>query len=452
MTASKLSVRNFIGYGIGDFGFNLAFTLTNVYLLKFYTDVFGISAGAVGTIFFFGRVWDAVNDPVMGWIADQFRSKRGHYRPFLLYGAVPLGMSLILLFYVPDLGPSGKLAYATITYFLFSAAFTLGNVPYGTLNAALTSDYEERSKLAGYRMGIGIIGGMIAAGITEKMVSHFGGGENGYFITSIIYGVIVAGIIFICYNSIREQVAVIREKISLKKALFLVRKNHPFISLTICFVFNFAGLSLLSAMVPYFFQYHLEQKDLQGLGLLTVFGVAALSIIAWVLVAHKIGKRNVYLLGAVIYVTGLISLYFAPADNLPLVFVSLAVLGIGGGSSAFAGWAMLGDTVDFGEWRTGVRVEGTLYGIYGFFFKLGSGLGQAMAGWGLALFAYRPPVENLFGDLEPQIQSGLTIEGIRMLPTLIPAAMILGSMLALSFYEISKERHEEVLEAIEKEE
>jgi GPH family glycoside/pentoside/hexuronide:cation symporter len=449
MADHKLRFKNYFGYGIGDIGFNLLFTFANIYLLIFYTDVFGISATVASFVFFIGRFfWDAITDPIIGWLADRTKTRWGSYRPFVLFGAIPLAVSFAMMFYTPDLSENGKIAYAIGTFMLFNLAFTIGNVPYGTLIASLTEDYAERSRLAGFRMTLGVCGGFVGAAVAAHFLGLWDAGAAGYFKIASIFALILVLTSLITFSSVKERVQVIRKKVSLFKALSMIRKNRPFISLTLCFFFNYAALYLILAIIPYYFQYYLQQPDLQGRGLALIYITAGLSIPAWVWVAKRAGKHNVYLFGGIAYIIGLVGLFLSPAGNMVPQYIFMGITALGAGSSAFAGWAMLADTIEFGEWASGIRVEALLFGIFGFFFKLGSGLGQALAAWGLDIFQYQYPIKALDGTMEPQAQSDLTLEGISMILSLVPAALILASMIALAFYEISPEQHRRLLRSL----
>ncbi len=263
-TTPTLRLKNYLGYGIGDIGFNLLFTFANIYLLKFYTDVFGISATVAGTVFFVGRFfWDAITDPIIGWLADRTKTRWGSYRPFVLFGALPLAASFLMMFYTPDLSENGKIAYAISTFMLFNLAFTIGNVPYGTLIASLTEDYGKRSRLAGFRMTLGICGGLVGAAVAANLLSKWGSGASAYFDVALIFALILVVTSVVTFAGVRERIAVIRQKVSLVKALKMIRKNRPFISLTLCFFFNYAGLYLILAIIPYYFEYYLQRPELQ---------------------------------------------------------------------------------------------------------------------------------------------------------------------------------------------
>lgn len=449
MAAQKLRLKNYVGYGIGDIGFNLLFTFANIYLLIFYTDEFGISATVASIVFFVGRFfWDAITDPIVGWLADRTKTRWGSYRPFVLFGALPLAISFAMMFYIPDFSENGKIAYAIGTFMMFNLAFTIGNVPYGTLIASLTEDYSQRSRLAGFRMTLGICGGFVGAAVAAYLLEEWSGSSSPYFKVAVIFGTVLVITSLITFSSVKEQVEVIRQKVSLFKALSMIRKNRPFVSLTLCFFFNYAALYLILAMIPYYTRYYLQLPESEPIGLAIIYITAGISIPIWVAVAKKAGKHNVYLFGGVAYIMGLVGLFLSPASSMTLQYFFMGVTALGAGSSAFAGWAMLADTIEFGEWTSGIRVEALLFGIFGFFFKLGSGLGQALAAWGLDLFQYQYPIQSLDGTFERQVQSELTMEGLSMTLSLVPSALILASMIALAFYEISPEQHKRLLRSL----
>jgi len=238
------------GYGIGDFAFNLAFQVTAVFLIYFYTDVFLVSAAVAGTIFLVSKIWDAAFDPVMGYICDHTKSRWGKKRPYLLFGSILLGISLVLLFAGPNLSESDRVLYAFFTFIFFCSAISVANVPYGALTADLSLDTRERSSISGYRMTFALLGTLTAAGVTKLLVSSFGNELTGFRAMGVIYAVIIVVILLVTFATVKERGFSSGEiKQSFKKDLALVVKNGPFLILTGATLLVMVAVNTLAAVV-----------------------------------------------------------------------------------------------------------------------------------------------------------------------------------------------------------
>lgn len=434
-----LTLRTYLGYGVGDFGQNMVFQAAGIYLLNFYTDVYLIPAAFAGALFLLARIWDGINDPIMGYLAQRTRSRWGSYRPYLLFASFPLAVSMALLFSAPEFSETGKLVYVVGTYLLFGMTFTLLNVPFGTLTAVMTSDYEERSTLTGYRMTFAMVGGIIAGFLFLPFVNLFDDPIKGYQYAGLIMGGILVVTLLISFFTVKETEKIAsNSSISLNEVKKHLKLNRPFWLLAIAFGCCFAALGLFSATVNYYFDYYIGDKSLVAYAMLVVMGTTALSIPVWVWVANRWDKRIAFLIGAGFYILAYGAMFWVQPNQLYLLFGLFFIQGIGNGSAAFASWAMIPDTVEFGEWKSGIRIEGVLYGIYGVALKLGLGLGAAITGFGLSYLGYVPNVE----------QSTTALFGIKSMLTLGPLFFIIAAFCAIYFYRISKDDHKKIREAL----
>ena len=436
-----LTWRAHLGYGVGDFGQNIVFQAVTIYLLSFFTDVFGIPPAFAGGLFLLARIWDGLNDPLMGYLAQRTRSRWGQYRPYLLLAAVPVALSMVLLFAAPDLSPAGRKWYAAATYLFFGMAFTALNVPYGTLTALMTNDYGERARLTGFRMTFAMLGGITAGYGFLPAVQALGGGVLGYRRAALVAGIVIVLTLWASFATVRERVTPAAVPVlSLRRGWRSLRHNRPFWLLAVAFAACFAAWAAFAATAPYYFRYVLAQPSLTSFGLLAVMGTTAASIPVWTYLSRRYGKHRVFMIGAMGYLLAFVGLLLIPQPSLPLLFALFVVQGIGNGSAAFTSWAMLPDTVEYGAWRSGDRAEGLLYGVYGFFVKLGLGLGAALTGWGLSLSGYLPGAT----------QSEATLQAIRLLLALVPMLCVLLALLAIAFYPITPQRHAEIRAALER--
>ncbi|RMG70802.1 MAG: MFS transporter [Bacteroidetes bacterium] len=435
-----LPLRAHIGYGIGDFGQNIVFQAVTIYLLSFYTDVFGLSPAFAGGLFLAARIWDGLNDPLMGYLAQRTRSRWGRYRPYLLLASIPVALSMFLLFAAPDLSMTGRRWYAVGTYLLFGMSFTALNVPYGTLTALMTTDYRERARLTGWRMSFAMLGGIAAGFGFLPVVEAYGGGLGGYRKAALLAGGLILLTLWVSFASVRERVSPRAQRpLPLAEGWRVLRQNRPFWLLAVAFASCFAAWAAFAATAPYYFRYVIGRPELTSYGLLAVMGTTALTIPLWTLLSQRIGKHSAFLLGTGGYLLAFAGLWFIPQPSLPLLISLLIIQGIGNGSAVLASWSMIPDTVEYGIWRSGQPAEGLLYGVYGFFIKLGLGLGAALAGWGLGLSGYAP-------DLPPT--PGL-LQGIRFLLALVPALFVLLALLTMLFYPITPHRYQEIRSALD---
>lgn len=434
--SEKLSMGTRLGYGVADFGQNIIFQATGIYLLYFYTDIFGIEAGFVGGLFLIARIWDGINDPIMGYLAQKTRTRWGTYRPYLLFAAFPMAISMILLFYAPELSTSGKLVYAAITYIFFGMAFTAYNVPYGTLTAVMTDDYHERSRLTGFRMTFAMLGGILAGVGMLPLVERLGGGEQGFLLAAVIFSAIIFITNLSGFFSVKERIIPQKSaSTALGESFKNLQKNRPFWLLCIAFGCCFAALGVYSATIAYYFEYYMGNKEGTSGALLIMMGTTAVTIPFWAWLAQKIGKRTVFLIGAGFYLIAFMGLFFIQPENTVMIYFWLFAQGIGNGAAAFTSWAMLPDTVEYGEWKTGQRTAGLSYGIFGFCFKLGLGIGGATTGFVLSVAGYLPG----------EVQSPEVLLAIRTLLTLVPMGLIIISFVSIWQYRITASLHQKIL-------
>ncbi|MDW3649727.1 MAG: MFS transporter [Bacteroidia bacterium] len=437
--STTLTQKNYLGYGLGDFGQNILFQSSIIYLGKFYTDIIGIDPAWIAGLFLLARLWDGINDPIMGFLAQRTHSKWGSYRPYLLWAAFPLALSMFLLFYVPEFLEDYKYAYVAISYLFFGMAFTAYNVPYGTLTAVMSPDYHERGKLTGYRMSFAMLGGIIGATLILPTVKAFGGGREAYAWTGALFGGIILLTSLGSFFSVKETERISFQKgLGFGKGLAVLRKNYPFWLLSICFAACFAAYAVFATSVPYYCQYVLGNEDLASWILLALTGITALGIPFWSWLSPKLGKRMIFLIGAIAYILAYIGLYYLPSLPQNLIYPLMVVHGIGNAAAVYTSWAILPDTIEYGQWKGGDRVEGLSYGIYGFCFKAGLGLGGALALSMLDSSGYIPGAE----------QTAAVKNSLSQLVSLIPMVLILLAAIALWFYPIDAEMHKKIREEV----
>lgn len=370
-----------IGYGIGDLGCNLVFSTMASYLMVFYTDVFGITAAAAGTMMLITKFIDALTDTGMGVIVDRTHTKWGQGRPYFVLGAVPFAVFTFLTFYIPDLGSNGKLVWAYVTYCLLCTAYTVVNIPLNTIVPRLTSDVHERNILVSTRMVCAMVGTAIVMTITAPMVKFFGGGNEGkgYLITMTIYGIVAMIIFFITFANTEEVVppTVNNEKISLKESLKGLTGQA-----WILFFLNLFYFSLYvvrNTTVLYYFKYNLGRTE--WLSLVGILGILSglPMLLALPALEKKFSKRNLMFLSVGLYIAGDL-LIFIGRNSATCLLAGLVITGLGIYGIFGITFAMQPDVIDYSEYQKNSSVAGLIAAFQGFFVKGGMGLTSFVIG------------------------------------------------------------------------
>jgi GPH family glycoside/pentoside/hexuronide:cation symporter len=436
----KISTGMKIGYGAGDFAANIVFQTVTLFLLYFYTDVFMLSASTAGVIYFIAKLWNAACDPTMGYIADRTRTRWGRNRPFLLFGALPLGISFFLLFAAPDLTPAGRTAWALATFLLFSAAYSVINIPYGALTANLTLDTDERSALTGFRMAFAILGTLTAAGAAKPIAALFSDQVTGFRVVGLVFGALCVIVNIAAFASVRERVAPpLDDSMSFREDLKLVAKNRPFIILTVSTIVQMVAINLLAAMINYYFKYNLHAEGYIPVAFLCLFATAMVAMPLWVFLSSRWGKKTVLMTGTGLMGVMLLALLAVPDGSMGLILAVFVAAGVGMAALYLSPWAMIPDTVEYSQWKTGLRREGILYGFFNFAFKFSAAFAGITAGFGLDLIGYAPNVA----------QQASSLSGIRIMMTVLPFSLILAGIIIIWFYPIDAATHRNIVAEID---
>jgi GPH family glycoside/pentoside/hexuronide:cation symporter len=436
----KIPLRMKVGYGIGDFACNIVFQTITLYLVYFFTDVFMIGATMAGSIFFIAKIWNAVCDPTMGFITDRTSSRWGKNRPFLLFGAVPLGLAFFLIFLSPQIPVFWRSIYALVTFLLFSACYSVVNIPYGSLTASMTMDGNERSSLTGIRMACAILGTLATAGATKPVIAMFLSEVTGFRLIGAVFGGICVLVLLTTFTSVKECVAPpSEEKKSFKEDLKMVSQNSPFILLTVSTILQMVGLNLVAIMINYFFKYNLGRESDIPIAFMCMFVIAFVSMPFWVFMTKKLAKKTVLAAGTGLLALVTLALFFLENPDRGLIFGLFVVAGIGLSTLYLCPWAMIPDTVEYSQWKTGLRREGILYGFFNFAFKFSSAFAGFAVGLGLDLFKYVPNIK----------QQAITLFGIKLLMSVIPCIFIAAGIIIILFYPIDEAMHKRMVKDIQ---
>lgn len=450
--SSPLSRRTRFIYGLGDWGASAATTARNTFWFVFLTNVVGINPALAGTAVLIGRIWDSINDPLVGMLSDRLHTRWGRRRPFLLFGAIPFGLTFFLLFYVPPIhSQTGLVIYYSIAFLLFDTMYTLVNVPYSALTPELTSDYDERSNLAGWRMGTSILAALVTGGgftlLAEDVFAHwFGGGpagiRAGYALVSAIWGVTLAVPLLILFKYIEEPpYTPDPDPIRPWQTFREVFSNRPFRLAALIYLLSFAAVDIvLVVFIRFLIDYVRVAPGFDNLLLVIVLSLAFLSMPLVVKLMRRYGKRNTYIGSMVFMVTVLFIISLVPPGGQNIMLLAGVFAGLGYGAANAVPWAIVADVVEADELKTGKRREGVYYGYLVFFRKLASAFAIFMVGQVLARTGF---ISSNTGRLFVS-QPAAALLALRLLVGVIPAMMLTLSIWAAWRYPLNREQYNEI--------
>lgn len=422
------------GYAAGDVANNLTFSMISAFLLLYYTDVAGISAATAGTLFLAVRVWGGITDLVAGATVDRTRTRWGRFRPYLAFGSVPLMASLVAVFTVPaGLPLGGRVAWAYASYALFSLLYSLVNVPYGSLAASVTHRPRERTRLSAARSLGAASTILLVAVLVSPQVANSADLQRSLTLTTI--GFAVAGVVLYLFCFATSSEAAAPPHTSRATAAGLLRDltgNVPLVLLCLQQVIVLAAMFSMGAVALYYARDVLGDARLfAALTLAQTIGMIVAAVVVPRTVS-RFGSKTVYAGSLAVSVVGCVGLVVIPAGWTTLAVVLFGGVGLGVGVVNTLVWSMQADTVDYGQWRTGRRTEGTNYSLVSFSRKIGQGIGGGVAGWILAAGHYA----GAAGPVAPQADSA-----IRMALAGFPALAFAVALVAMLRYPLTERRH-----------
>jgi len=430
-TAFKLSIKEKIGYGLGDTASHFVWDMVGFWLMFFYTDIYGISAAAAGTIMLIARFWDMAIDPLIGVVSDRTKTRWGKFRPYILFGAIPYAILSILTFTTPNFGEFGKIIYAGATYVLLMTAYAAINLPYSALGAVMTSDTYERAGLNTYRFISGFIGQFVVTGLALTLAEYFGGGDKtqGFQYTVIFFAGLSLIFFFITFKTTKERVQPpIAQKNSLKEDVGNLFKNKAWLILAIVGIVSFVMFAMQNAAVAYYFKYYIGREN--NVQLFNVIGTVAL-IVALPLskpLAKRFGNRNVFIASSLISGAFFMLIYLPGEKDLITIYIFNILAKMAYAPAVPLLWTMIADSADYGEWTTGRRATGLYFSAAVFAQKAGWGIGAATAGWILTISHFLPNA----------VQTESAITGIKLLVSVIPGILYMSCAFFMLFYTIDK--------------
>lgn len=447
-TSHKLSMKEKIGYGFGDLASVLYWQTFMLYFTYFYTDVFLILPSVAATMFLVSRVWDGINDPIMGMIADRTNTRWGKFRPYLLWFCVPFAVIGVLTFTVPDFGMTGKLIWAYVTFILIMMLYTAINIPYTALLGVISPDSNERTTVSSVKFLFAFAAGIIVSATLLPMVKILGVGNDarGWQLSFIIYGMAAVIFFLITFKSTHERVTPPKgQKSSVKKDLFELITNGPWVILLATTITFILFVAVRGSVTVHYFKYVIGAQDL-SLPLLSfrsydfetitsayntigqISSFVGVLLVSWF--AKLIGKKKAFaiLFSVAIFSTAII--YFLSAEQLGLIFIFQITGSMTGGPLSVLLWAMYADTADYAEWKHRRRATGLVFSASTMSQKIGWAFGAYLA---LTLMAQ-------VGFEANQLQTKESLYGLILLFSLIPAAMGILSIIILFFYPLNDKR------------
>lgn len=439
--SSRLPLSVKLGFGIGDLGGNLFFTAMGFYSLIYLTDTVGVSAALAGIAILVGKFWDAVTDPLVGFLSDRTRSRWGRRRPYLLFGAIPLLLAMWYFFSAPDFSSrqTAGFLWATFALCLLNTAYTVVNIPYGSLTPEITKDYQERTTLNGFRFSFAVIGTILGAAVVIPIVKLAGNPHTGYSIVGLLFGFIMAATILTTFFTVRETASTEqpRPKTKLFETFGVVFKNKTYLRLVAVYTMNLTGITFVQTMLVYYFKYIYQDEGMTTIAMLLLLGVAMLCVPISVLVAKRIGKKRTYQLALGILVLSCLAMFlFAHILGMIFTFCVMVFAGVGIGFGYVPPFAMLPDVVEVDAIQTKTRKEGAYYGMWTFFSKIGVALAAALSGVFLNFAKFVPNIVD---------QTSSALFTIRLLIGPVPALIFLLGIVLVQKYPLDEERYDAIL-------
>ncbi len=437
-----ISKKEKFAYGFGNFGQNMLYSLMANFLLFFYTDIFGILPAVAGTILLLARLWDAVNDPLMGMVADRTRTRWGKFRPYLLFTPILFVPFAVASFSAPTLSMGGKIAWASITYIAFGMIYTASDVPFWALSSAITDDTNERNSVVTYPRFSATIAVAIATLATQPLIflfSRAGKPASGYQMTAFIYSLLTVACFIVTFLFVKERVQPVKDEKSQFKDIFTIfGSNKPLMLVIISGFFTGIGQTAKLSMLIYYAKYNLGNELLYTLfaGINIPFILIGISTVPYF--SRRFGKKATCIGYYTIYALGSLGFFFVGWENFPLLLVFNCISSLGMASPQVIQTAMIADTIEYGELKTGKRTEGTIFSSQTFLAKLTAAVTSVMIATSLASLGYLP---NVAQPLQ-------VLKGIHALTAFIPFFSSILGIIPIALYPLTESRHADIVKQL----
>ncbi|MCB8936977.1 MAG: MFS transporter [Ardenticatenaceae bacterium] len=446
-SSAKLSFGRKLAFGVGDLGPALVASIQGFFLNAFLLDIAGIRPAAAGVIFLIVKIWDSVNDPIIGGLTDRTNTRWGRRRPWLLFGAIPFGLAWFMQWLVPDWSQTGLFWYYLVVALLLDTGFTAVNVPYTALTPELTQDYDERTSLNSFRFSFSIMGGLAALIIHSVLIEAFPSVTQGYAISAAVMAGVIVLSNFITFAFTEEshfKETAAADDPGFIEGVKIALGNRPFLYVVAIYLLSWLCIQFVQANMLLYVRYWVGGED-RFIQLAFALQVSAfIFLLIWSKVSQKWGKQKVYYVGMSFWIAVEIVIFFVQPGQFNLVLGLAVLAGVGVSVGYLIPWSMLPDVVELDELETGQRREGIYYGFFVFLQKLGISLGLALSNFALEAAGYIN-AEDL-ANLPQQPTAVLT--ALRIFVSIVPAVILLLSFPIVRSYPITREKHAEILAAI----
>ena len=430
MAAVRVGAAQYLGYAAGEVANNLTFAMVSAFLLIYYTDVARISAATAGTLFLVVRIWGGITDLVAGRRVDRTSSRWGRFRPYLLFGSAPLLISLVAVFSVPGgLSDAGRVTWALISYAVFQLAYSFVNIPYGSLSAVMTQEPGERARFSAGRVVAASLTILLIAVAVSPQISRAGDLQRSLTLTTVVFAAVGLALYLWCFATARETVRREGDDTTIRETVQMMRHNRPLVVLCASSLLFLTGMFSLQTVGVYYARDILGDADLYVV--MTV--VQTIGMIAAAAVVPKaigaIGKKRTYVVAGLITCSAGIAVAVVPGSQSLIAIALFGLLGFGMGVINTLIFALQPDTVDYGEWRSGVRAEGASYSVLSFTRKAGQGIGGAAAAFIIGIGGYASGASS---------QSGAALTAIRVAAGVLPAVVIVAAAGVMLTYPLTE--------------
>ncbi len=440
-----LRIGTKLAYGVGDLGPAMVSIIKGFFLLNFLINIAGLSPGRAGAVLLIGKIWDAVNDPIVGTLTDRTRTRWGRRRPWLLFGSIPFALAYVLHFLVPDIGPNAKFFYYIIVGILLDASFTAVNVPYAALTPELSQNNQDRTELNMYRFSFSVLGGLVAAVLYNIIVNQVAATpESGNLIQGLLIGaVIIISNIIVFMNTTERNLDSDDDEQQLPffEGLKIALQSRPFLYVSGIYLLTWLSVQFVQSLILFFFrdwvggdpggQFTILLASLQ----ISIF----VFILFWGFLSRRLGRKRVFYIAVPIWIAVQIGLFFVQPGQVNLVIILAILAGIGVSIAFLIPWSLLPDVVDHDELLTGQRREGIFYGFFVFLQKFGIAFGLFIQGQVLEWTGY----VQAQGDVIPQ-QPDSALLALRLLTTLVPIGFLIASIVVMTYYPITRQKLAEI--------
>jgi GPH family glycoside/pentoside/hexuronide:cation symporter len=448
----KLSFSTKLAYGAGDLGPAITANILVFFLLLFFTSVAGLAPGTASNILLIGKVWDAVNDPIVGVLSDRTSHPWGRRYPWMVYGAIPFGIFFFLQWIVPSDNPTILFWYYVIIAILFNTAYTAVNLPYTALTPELTQDYNERTSLNSFRFSFSIGGSILSLILAQIIFALVKDNTQKYIILGAVCTVISVLPLYWCFLGTRKHVfAQLQENpvveddstsLPLKEQLRIAFNNRPFLYVIGIYLCSWLGVQLTASILPYFV---IDWMKLPPAAFtqtaIAVQGTALAMLFVWSKVSERYGKKAVYFMGMSLWIIAQAGLFFLQPGQVGLMYFLAVMAGVGVSTAYLVPWSMIPDVIELDELQTGQRREGVFYSFMVLLQKIGLAIGLWFVGQALEVAGFLPTVQGQ----APPIQPDSALFAIRVAIGPLPTIALIVGMILTYFYPITREVHDEIL-------